>query len=295
MRTFECPVSDRESFVQKLIVREGLPVPDVYGRADLMFTLAKVVKAEAREAFVFLPFDHVTEVAALGGRIHTGDELSGPRGMAGIYSSFGDLLQAEVPTKLGIKRMDNIVALCERCTREGLPVFIEGSGPVNVLSGLMEWRNLVRCARKDTRGLLRAVRCISDFLVEYYTNLSHAGVAVIGIDDSVGDADFLGEHRLKLYARHILKPFLQSLGQALGERTLIHLCPKGTAALVEAGCARLVPVGADTKRQTYEQIVHECVGQVGCMGQYCYKDMKRFVSSREVYSVVWNIGRTGKK
>jgi len=69
VRTFECPVSDRESFVQKLIVREGLPVPDVYGRADLMFTLAKVVKAEAREAFVFLPFDHVTEVAALGGRI----------------------------------------------------------------------------------------------------------------------------------------------------------------------------------------------------------------------------------
>ena len=115
-----------------------------------MFTLAKVVKAEAREAFVFLPFDHVTEVAALGGRIPTGDELSGPRGKAGVYSSFGDLLQAEVPTKLGIKRMDNIVVLCERCTREGLPVFIEGSGPVNVLSGLMEWRNLVRCARKDT-------------------------------------------------------------------------------------------------------------------------------------------------
>ena len=77
MRTFECPVSDRESFIQKLIVREGLPVPDVYGRADLMFTLAKVVKAEAREAFVFLPFDHVTEVAALGGRIHTGDESAG--------------------------------------------------------------------------------------------------------------------------------------------------------------------------------------------------------------------------
>ena len=85
MQTFECPVSDRESFVQKLIVREGLPVPDVYERPDLMFTLAKVVKAEAREAFVFLPFDHVTEVAALGGRIHTGDELSGPRGKAGIY------------------------------------------------------------------------------------------------------------------------------------------------------------------------------------------------------------------
>ena len=84
MRTFECPVSDRESFVQKLIVREGLPVPDVYGRADLMFTLAKVVKAEAREAFVFLPFDHVTEVAALGGRIHTGDELS-VRGERPVY------------------------------------------------------------------------------------------------------------------------------------------------------------------------------------------------------------------
>jgi len=253
-----------------------------------MFTLAKVVKAEAREAFVFLPFDHVTEVAALGGRIHTGDELSGPRGKAGVYSSFGDLLQAEVPTKLGIKRMDNIVALCERCTREGLPVFIEGSGPINVLSGLMEWRNLVRCARKDTRGLLRALRYISDFLVEYYTNLSHAGVVVIGIDDSVGDADFLGEHRLKLYARHILKPFLKSLGQALGERTLIHLCPKGTSALVEAGCARLVPIGADTKRQTYEQIVHDCVGQVGCMGQYCYKDMKRIVSAADVCAVSWD-------
>lgn len=270
-------------------------MPDVYGQADLMFTLAKVVKAEAREAFVFLPFDHVTEVAALGGRIHTGDELSGPRGKAGVYSSFGDLLQAEVPTKLGIKRIDNIVALCERCTREGLPVFIEGSGPVNVLAGLMEWRNLVRCARKDTRGLLRAVRYISGFLVEYYTNLSHAGVAVIGIDDSVGDVDFLGEHRLKLYARHILKPFLKSLGQALSERTLIHLCPKGTIALIEAGCAHLVPVGTDTTQQTYEQVVRDCVGQVGCMGQYCYKDMKRLVSSREVYSVVWNIGRTGKK
>lgn len=98
MRTFECPVSDRERFIQQLIVREGLPVPDVYGRADLMFTLAKVVKAEAREAFVFLPFDHVTEVAALGGQIHDGDELSGPRGKTGIYLSFGDLLQAEVPT-----------------------------------------------------------------------------------------------------------------------------------------------------------------------------------------------------
>ena len=288
MRTFECPVSDRESFVQKLIVKEGLPVPDVYGRADLMFTLAKVVKAEAREAFVFLPFDHVTEVAALGGRIHTGDELSGPRGKAGIYSSFGDLLQAEVPTKLGIKRMNNIVALCERCTREGLPVFIEGSGPVNVLSGLMEWRNLVRCARKDTRGLLRAVRYISGFLVEYYTNLSHAGVAVIGIDDSVGDADFLGEHRLKLYARHILKPFLKSLGQALGERTLIHLCPKGTVALIEAGCARLVPVGTDTTQQTYEQVVRDCVGRVACMGQYCYKDMKRIVSAGDVCAVSWD-------
>lgn len=85
MRTFECPVSDRESFVQKLIVREGLPVPDVYGQPDLMFTLAKVIKAEAREVFVFLPFDHITEVAALGGRTHTGDELSGPRGKAGVY------------------------------------------------------------------------------------------------------------------------------------------------------------------------------------------------------------------
>lgn len=295
MRTFECPVSDRESFVQKLIVREGLPVPDVYGRADLMFTLAKVVKAEAREAFVFLPFDHVTEVAALGGRIHTGDELGGPRGKAGVYSSFGDLLQAEVPTKLGIERMDNIIELCKWCACEGLSVFIEGSGPVNVLSGLMEWRDLVRAARKDRRKLLRVIRFVGDFLIRYYTQLSLAGVAVIGIDDSVGDVDFLGEQRLKLYARHILSPFLQQLEQALGERTLIHLCPKGTSALVEADCACLVPIGADTKRQTYEQIVHDCVGQVGCMGQYCYKDMKRLVSSREVYSVVWNIGRTGKK
>ena len=95
-------------------------------------------------------------------------------------------------------------------------------------------------------------------------------------------------HRLKLYARHILKPFLKSLGQALGERTLIHLCPKGTVALIEAGCARLVPVGTDTTQQTYEQVVRDCVGRVACMGQYCYKDMKRIVSAGDVCAVSWD-------
>ena len=283
---FECPLTEREKEIQEIITRSGLPVPDVYWHRKYMTDIAVRVQTAFNEKMVFLPFDHVAEVGACGGILHDGDEKSGPRSMRGAYESLADFLDVKIPHAVYVRRLEEIIKCCSYFRRQKIPVFIEGSGPLNVLFGLMETETVLRDMRKEVFEFEAVIKKIADFLVFYYGQLVRSGAKVISIDDSASAVEILGNYGTSSYTQFYLYPFLCKLEDALHGKALIHLCPKVTNALIAVRFAKYVPLFPSSRGlMTYEDGILTGAGKVSFMGQLCFKSLKTVLPVRKIYEV----------
>ena len=227
-----CSPENQEMISYALIQSLGIPPAGLYSRTEHILKLAEAASQARGWKAVLLPFCHTVEAKAMGARITPADETAGPR--PGEYAV---TLPEQVPSVEIAADPDaaRLLEACGRLRQEGRPVIFQLSGPISILSCLMNLSGLFKCWRKDPEAVGECLDRIRHMLRDFGTVLARAGVDCISYADPAGSPDILGPKYGALLTRRFTKPLLEELLEVCGGTTALTVCPLTAAALSREG------------------------------------------------------------
>lgn len=99
--------------------------------------------------------------------------------------------------------------------------------------------------RRDNEGLKKVYYKLSKNLLLYIEKLVEIGIDVISYADSATGVNILGEKILIQYLDDFVIDFLNESKKLIGDKTLIHICPKTTFVLIDSDRAEFIPIEVD--------------------------------------------------
>lgn len=231
-----CGHQDDANRILRIAQSLGLPLPSAHGDAHALCRMAAALKNETRADMAFLPFCCTVEAEALGANITLGNADSGPRPAGYAYDSLDAFLNDNRCMDFGQGRIKAILEVCRILKKQGEMVAVEISGPVSVLSALVDFAVLFKCWRKDAALTTRAFLHIGGQLERYAKELCAAGVDLVSFADPAAAPHIIGPRFSSMLANAFLAPFLQSMTSSLHDATL-HLCPHSASTMISAGLA----------------------------------------------------------
>lgn len=296
MTTSGCGFDRMPEIVEQVIREKELAFPDVYMYRQDMVKLSLEVKEKEGTPFCMLPFHHVTEAAALGGRVNYGDGKKGPRG--------GDCICTEVLELLELPRIDytagtirETLEACRMLAGQGETVVLEMSGPFTIMNTLIDIGKILRAMRKAPELMEAVFDKLKKELLMYLDEAAGSGVKLISYSDSVGGADILGPRDARRVAEQFTWPFLKEAEKILGDRMTIILCPKAAVPLVESGKATVQEVivgkdagmaagGCPARAITYGEACAAMAGRIHFTGQMCVRNMDRPLPEGKIEEII---------
>lgn len=254
----------------------GIVLPQDYENARGLIKLAVAKKTIEGSCFCRLPFGHTAEAEAFGGKIRYNGE------MPPYISSYCCHLLEEIlklPEADFTKgRLHEILNACKQLKEEGFSVLLEISGPFTILNGLLSTEVLLRAIRKEPVLFAQAWKKMSIFLLTYLEKILECQVDLISYADPLTGADILGPKRAADVARTLVYPFLKQAEAQVKERALILLCPKISAALVEAEVAVFRERNLKQIASYGEACLHS-VGKIQFVGEMCSKREQQLLNN----------------
>ncbi|MEL7621976.1 MAG: uroporphyrinogen decarboxylase family protein [Clostridiales bacterium] len=209
-------------------------VPDRLDKdPEMIAALAKAAAKAKGCNFVVLPFGSTAEAKALGAEILPWDEQSGPR--PGKYTLFDlrELKEADIAAAPQVKAM---LEACRLLKRQGIRVAYEISGPLSILSCLMDLTILFKQWRKDGELMQGVFALFQGMLSDYLKEICDAGADVISYADPAGNPAILGPRFSHWLNDWFLRAFLmQALTICCDRNKSLVLCPMLAAGLKEEG------------------------------------------------------------
>lgn len=264
-----CGHQDDGSQSLRIAAQAGIELPSAHTDPEAFSRLAALVKAENGADLAFLPLCCTVEAEALGAHITLGNAITGPRPAAYAHESLRAFMDADRAIDFTQGRIAVVLEACRRLKQLGIPVAVEISGPVSILSALIEFAVLFKSWRKDEALTVEAFNRIGIELERYTRMLRECGADLISYADPAAAPHIIGPRFSGMLARSFLAPFLSSLTSTIGGASL-HLCPHSAAMLVSANLAEWttvsVPAGA-----AYQQACLEMAGNGYVFGRQCIK------------------------
>lgn len=198
-----------------------------------------------------MPFCCTVEAEALGAHINLGTVDCGPRPAGYAYDSLGAFMDDNRLMDFSSGRIHAILEACQMLKNQGEMVAVEISGPVSILSALVDFAALFKTWRKDAALTTLAFLHIGGQLERYARELCAAGVDLVSFADPAAAPHIIGPRFSSMLATSFLAPFLEKLVASLPD-TALHLCPHSASSLVNAQLAAWgeIPVSGHA---TYQQ------------------------------------------
>ena len=246
-----CGHQDDATRVLRIAQRLGLPLPAAHSDAHSLCLMAAMLRRESQADMAFLPFCCTVEAEALGAHINLGSANSGPRPAGYAYDSLAAFMDGNRLMDFSNGRIHAILEACHMLKNQDEMVAVEISGPVSILSSLVDFAALFKCWRKDAALTTQAFLHIGGQLERYARELCTAGVDLISFADPAAAPHIIGPRFSSMLATSFLAPFLEKLAASLPD-TALHLCPHSASSLVNAQLAvwQEIPVSGHA---TYQQ------------------------------------------
>lgn len=264
-----CGHQDGNGLDPQLAEELGLNFPESHYEPCSLSAMAVGIMKKSGTELALLPFCCTVEAEALGAKINLGNATIGPRPGELIHRSLDEFMAAGREMDFGSGRPAAILMACEQIAAEGHKVAVEISGPLSILSGLLDLSLVVKTWRKDERLLGRAFEHLGRQIIRYALALKKSGAAVISYADPIATPKIIGPKYSKALADSFLTRFLNKLSTEL-QGSLVHLCPGTAHLLVDCGLGRWRPIRL-RPGMSYQQGCLELAGQVAFLGQACLK------------------------
>lgn len=215
----------------------GISFTEVYASPEAIADFAVALKAQRRADYCQLPFCHTVEAEAMGGDILLGDEAAGARASRLVYNSLADI--CERPIDYSGSRISKMLRACALLKSRGQTVIFSISGPLSILSCLLDITLLFKTWRKDEPQVKLLLRHFADQLLRFTEEICAAGADAISYADPVGIPKILGPKYAKEMALGFTQPFLIRMQEQCKGRANLYLCPMTAGVLKAYGCAEL--------------------------------------------------------
>lgn len=237
---FSCKYNEKGDISPQLMEKLELDFAQVYADKDDIIRICKAIKAENNNHAVILPFCHTIEAKAMGGDIRLGDDTAGPRPGSYVYSSLQEIKKTSVLENPDAKRL---LQSCSELKQQGEMVAFMVTGPISILSSIMDLTTVFKAWRKNPQDLSEAFGIIEEMLLEFVKEISKAGADVISFADPAGNPDILGGKYTASLAELFLVPFLTKALEICRDDTTLCLCPLSAATLSKMNLMKLRPSG----------------------------------------------------
>ena len=272
IRDYPCFKGIETKITPEIEASLGLKFPQTYLEAEPMAKAALAVQAGNDSTYAVLPFCHTVEGDAFGGKVNYGDARIGPRGAEPILNKLEEVLGlADFDLENGrIKEVLDAVSLLKK---EGAKVMLEVSGPVTVLNIVIDPKEIFINMRKQPELMAKVYEKLSRNLIAYMKEAWRRGVDMISYADSAAAVDIIGSRMLSGFVDDFVYPFFKKLEGEMGERDVIHLCPKTAYALIDCEKADVVELPVDTEL-TYGETLELARGKERFIGCRCINNIK---------------------
>ena len=219
-----------------LLEQLHIPPEGIYDSVGNIISLAKAIYDERDAAVISLPFSHTVEAQALGADIQPADETAGPRPGQYVLQNPG---QIELLDLTEDPQVANLLEACHLLQTDGYRVAYQISGPISILSCLMDLAVVFKVWRKQPEQMAKIFANLQQMLLAYLDAACRSGVAYLSYADPAGNADILGPKFTRLLTKQFTAPFLlhsQQLIETQGYQTTLLLCPLVAGALAQDGC-----------------------------------------------------------
>ncbi|MGB5822942.1 MAG: uroporphyrinogen decarboxylase family protein [Proteocatella sp.] len=237
---FSCKFSEKGDISPKIMEILGLDFAKIYDDKNNIIRIASAIKAENNNKTMVLPFCHTVEAKAMGGDIRPGDDTAGPRPGSYVYSNLEEIKKISVMDNPDAKRL---LQSCADLKHQGENVVFMITGPISILSSIMDLTVVFKAWRKNPDLLSEVFGVISEMLLEFVKEISAAGADIISFADPAGNPDILGGKYTASLAEMFLLPFLTKAIEVCGDSTTICLCPLAAATLSKMNLIKLETSG----------------------------------------------------
>lgn len=214
----------------------GVVPCEMYKDPHLIVQLALEVKKQRKQTFCMLPFCHTLEAEMLGGNINLGDETAGARAGSPICASVADVLNLSV-SEASCLRFCNMLEACRLLVQQGEQVMFCITGPVSVLSCLVEPRAMFKEWRKNPSTVNEVLAFLSSLLIDVACKAARAGACAIEYADPPSATSIVGPKFASALYVGFTRPFVEKLSKQLPTGVVLYVCPlsvaKGTDGLQE--------------------------------------------------------------
>lgn len=191
--------------------------------SEKIVQVALAVKKHCNKEFVQLPFCNTLESEALGALVDYGDLKTNSRIKNCIYENSEDLKKQfqNLNCKFITDRMNAMMESIKVLKKMGESVIFNITGPITILSSLIELKTILKLKRKDEETLSICINSIFEFLKYYVSIIENSGADLISYGDPVGNLEILGRN----YFSKLSKPLqLELLNQLKNMKIKVHVC-----------------------------------------------------------------------
>ncbi len=278
IRDYKCTISDSIEIDEDTIEKLNIVFPEVHTSWEAMSKVSKKIKELEGVQYCRLPFCHTVEAEALGGDINLGNEKYGPRASEYIYNSIDELLKMkDIDFTKG--RINEVLLACKKLKDDGEFVILEISGPITILSTLIDIKYIFKGIRKEPELMVEIFNKLSNEILSYASKAIDIGVDILSYADSTGGVNILGPKMAEYMVDNFSYSFLHELEGLLNNNTMVYLCPKTTYSMIDTEKAVFKEIELGEKL-IYIDGLKKIIDKTNFVGETCIKNINKLKKDR---------------
>lgn len=217
-----------------------------------------------------LPGSNTLEAEALGADIKMCDGEITSRVNSYVYSSLEELLKLpEIDYQKS--HMAELLNQCKELRTQGKNVMLNVSGPLTILSSLIDSKYVFKAMKRNPELLLQILEKLRMELVRFVEQAISCDVNMLSFADPVGGVSILGPKYTKFMVDSFTVPFLKEVWQIVEGKAQIFLCPKTSFALYGTENADWRDVAIPEPKK-YVEAAFSVKEKAPIVGQMCVKN-----------------------
>ncbi len=283
LKDFSCPFGSHSTIPRELLSDESLDFTRVFTERDEIAKLAIKLQEMHQSGFATLPSCCTLEIEAYGGTIEIPADVVGPKLSSFTYTKEEDIERIIHATDFTARQKENFAAI-RLLHEQGKKVCFNITGPLTVLNGLMELGLVFRIMRKQNKKLEIFFQNHIISLMKIVEEAKKQGADIISYGDPVCAISIVGPIVYQEIMESFVVPFLSEWNIA---NLPLHLCPKTSLGLVEAGYVKAVSYQFTGDLTYSETLLLANNGDVKIFGQRCLNSDKK-TNIQNIFALILN-------
>lgn len=167
-----------------------------------------------------VPFCMTIECEPFGVEVDLGNKLVEPR-----VTKYNDNVLDSIKNLYPFhsRRGEVVIEAIARLKNDNIPVIGNITGPMSVITSIMEPMDFYKLLRKDQKKALSSLNYITDYLIKFAADMIEAGADVITMSDPSATGEVLGRKNFELFMLPLYEKITSSIHKR-NSKFILHIC-----------------------------------------------------------------------